>query len=181
MSYTFDITDSAVFTVLRSFIMDSLGSAVNDVVRAPVNRASMPKLNPFIIMSPLMKLQIHRPIAVVSDPATPPQSTATQNAIEYRIQLDAYGPTAGDIMMVLTTLFNAPDAFDYFAANSAQSIRPLYALDLQQNPIVDGEMEYISRWTMTVCLQYNPTLTLSPVQTASTVTAGIISVEAAYN
>lgn len=181
MSYTFDIQDSDVFTILRAFIMSALGSAVNDVVRGPVNRASMPKTNPFIIMSPLMKLEVHKPVAAVTDPAINPQNATLQSAIEYRIQLDGYGPTAGDIMMALFTLFDAPDSFDYFAANSSKAILPLYAQDIHQNPLVDGEMEYITRWTMTVCLQYNPTLTLSPTQTASTVGVNVINVEAAYN
>ncbi len=174
MAYTQDLTEYQVFTELRTFILSVLGTAVTEVVLLPANRVPMPKTYPFVTMSPLFKTQIERPTATF---------TATTETVmmptEYHIQLDAYGPTGGDIMQILFTVFNSGDAFDSFNAMTPVGIYPLYSEIPHQHPLVDEEAEYEVRWIMDVCLQYNPTLTTT-AQTASTVAVGIISVEAAY-
>ena len=179
MTFTIDTRDSDVFTVLRAFIMDALGTAVNDVIKVPANRASMPKLVPFITMAPLLKQEVHKPVVTTSAPPGT-QSSFTKTAIEFHIQLDAYGPTAGDLTSLLFGLLDSPEAFNFFASNTALAIRPLYAEAPHQAPLVDDEMQYDIRWSMRVCLQYNPILTTTPVQTASTVTVGTVNVEATY-
>ena len=171
MTYTQDLTESSVFTALRSYIGGVLGTAVTEVVLKPSNRVPMPKTYPFITMSPLFKMQIERPTVTTSSTVQ-----STMMPTEYHIQLDAYGPGAGDIMQILFTEFNSSDAYDAF---TTPGIYPLYSDMPHQHPLVDQEAEYEVRWIMDVHLQYNPTLT-NTVQTASSVTVGIINVEAAY-
>lgn len=180
MAYTLDRNDSAVFQVLGDFITSTLGGAVQSVVRGPVNRVASPSQYPYIVMSPVLKEEITRPQVTISDPATQPQTAATTMSTRYQIQVDAFGPTAGDLVQVLYAVMESGDAFDFFNAQATTGVYPLYAGAPQQAPFVDGEQQYEVRWTMDVSLQYNPTLT-SSVQTASTVTANIINVEATYH
>lgn len=180
MSYTLDVLDANVFTVLGNFIASVTGLAPGQVVRVPNNRVPMPKTYPFVTMSPVFQEMIHRPVASVSDPLVQPQSATLSQAIRYQIQVDAFGPTAGDVMQQIHGVFESPDAFDFFAGQAIQGVYPIYANSPHQAPLVDAEDEYEIRWIMDISLQYNPSLTTS-VQTASTVTVGATNVEASYH
>ena len=180
--YTLDTTDKNVFEILRSFIIDTLGTAItaDNVVRVPTNRVPSPNTYPYITLFPISKTQIAWPSTAISDPLVQPQTEGLMMPTEYQIQVDAYGPTAGDLIQLLHTVFQSPNAFDYFASQSTQGVYPILVDAPREMPFVDGEAEYELRWVMDVHLQYNPTLTTS-VQTASTVQVGIINVEAAYH
>lgn len=177
---TTDLTDNDVFTALRAFIMDTLGSQVNDVVRVPVNRVPLPKDLPFITMTPVVKELISWPNTTISDPIVQPQSQHLNAGYRYQIQVDAYGPTAGDLIQILATVMQTENAFDFFAGYSTQGVYPIYAGPPHQIPLIDSEAQYEVRWTMDFSLQYNPTVTTT-VQTASTATVDIINVEATYH
>jgi hypothetical protein len=180
MAYTQDITDDTVFTQLRAFIMDALGTAVTEVVRVPRNRTPMPKFYPFITMSPILKEKIMWPVSGVSDPAVQPQAGSLTAATRYQIQLDAFGATAGDVIQLLHTVLNGPSAFDFFNAQTPAGVYPLYADSPREASIVDEEAESVLRWIMDISLQFNPTLT-STIQTASTVVVNFVNVEASYH
>jgi len=175
-----DLTDTQVFTALRAFIIDTLGTNVKEVVRIPTNRVPLPKDLPFITMSPTLKEQIRWPDATISDPATQPQSQSLNAAYRCQIQVDAYGSTSGELIQILSTVLQSEDAFDFFASYSIQGVFPIYADTPRQLPLVDSEAQYEVRLMMDVSLQYNPTVTTT-VQTASTATVDIINVEAAYH
>ena len=179
MSYTQDLHEEDVFTVLRAFILDTLGAAVNDVIRIPNNRVPMPKTFPFITLSERMKTQIHWPIPSISDPAVQPQTNSILSGIQYEIQVDAYGPTSGDLIQMLYTVLWSPAAFDFFNSQIIVGVCPLYPDPPHQAAIVDGEAEYELRWIMPVHLQYSPTLQTT-IQTAATVTVGTITQFASF-
>lgn len=180
MTYTLTTSDTTVFTALRSFILDALGSSVTEVVRTPTNRVPLPNTFPFITMSSVMREQLAWPIVAISDPATQPQTQGLTMSTRYVIQIDIFGQTAGDLIHLLHTAFQSSTSFDFFATLIPQGVYPLYADDPLQSGFADGEREIENRWTMRVNLQYNATVTTS-VQTASSVTATIINVEAAYS
>jgi hypothetical protein len=179
MSYTQDVNEVDVYTVLKAFIVSVTGLPTNAVLRIPTNRAPMPKTYPFITMSPVLKEQIMWPVVAVADPATQPQGRTITSATRYQIQVDAYGPTGGDLIQMLFTVLQSSDAFDFFSAQTTSGVYPLYATAPHQSPLVDEEAEYEVRWIMDVSLQCNPTLTTT-VQTASTVAVTLINVEATY-
>ena len=181
MTYVQDLTETDVFIVLRTVILEILGGAASEVIRVPTNRTPMPKVLPFITMYPLMKEQIAWPhTTTVSEQSVLRNKQITQ-AIQYTIQLDVYGPTAGDIAQTLWGVFQSADAYDLFAAQTPKGVYPISAETPRQVPMIDGESEYEVRWMLTVNLQYNPTLSTT-VQTASTVTVqNVINVEATYN
>jgi hypothetical protein len=178
--YTQDLTESTVFTALGTVITQITGLPNTQVLRAPTNRVPMPNVWPFFIMSPLLKEELGRPLVTINTVGSPAIYTESILApVNYHIQLDAYGPTGGDVAQIVFSVLNSADAFALFAALATPGVYPLYASGLHEHALVNAEADYEVRWTMDVCLQYNPTLT-STVQTTSTVTVGIINVDAAY-
>lgn len=181
MSYTQDINDDVVFTQLRAFILDALGIAIqsDSVIRIPTNRTAMPKTFPYITMFPVSKEQIAWPVATVSDPSTQPQTAYLRSSTLYDIQVDAHGTGGADALQILFVLFQASNAFEFFAEQTPHGVYPIQVSAPHQAPLVDGEAQYEVRWIMDVHLQYNPTLS-STTQTMDEVTVGVINVEATY-
>lgn len=142
------ITETQVFTALRSFI---LGLVSCEVIRLPANRVAMP-LGEFIGLSPLSNIPLSTNVAahtgVVKSVLRPSQIT---------VQVDCYGASAGDRATAITTLFRDAYACEILAPSG---IQPLYATDARQMPLVDGEGQYVERWTFDCALQTNSVLTL---------------------
>lgn len=181
MSYTLDVSEDDVFTVLRAFIQSVTGSMLTNVLRAPFNRAATPKVLPYATMTTVLKEQLEFPHFTVSDPIVQPQTLASTMPTEFRVQLDFYGDsTAGDAAQIVFSAFQDPSAFDFFAAQTTQGVYPLYVDSLMQAPMVTGEDSYEMRWMMQVNLQYNPSISTT-VQTASTLAVDVVNVEATYH
>lgn len=178
MTYTLDTSDSVVFTELRAFIQNIIGVGV-EVIQVPINRVPSPSPVPFVAMSRVSREQLSWVYNTISNPATQPQTQSTTMPTMYKIQLDIYGPTAGDLAQMIHTVMQAQDAFDFFNGQATPGVYPLYSEDPHQMPLVTGEDQYELRWSMVLCIQYNPSLA-AQIQTASTVSASVISVEATY-
>lgn len=127
------------------------------VTRAQVNRVPMPKV-PNAVLTELLQVDIHLPHAIYNDV---PDKAVLSGTQRIDIQVDVYGPLAGEICNAIKTAFRTSWAYDYFP----QAIKPLYTSDGIQSPLVTGEQQYESRWTLTVSMQYNPTTTV-PQQSA---------------
>jgi hypothetical protein len=82
------------------------------------------------------------------------------------VQIDFYGAQAGEFCKTVKTAFRSEWGYNTFAAN----VKPLYTSDGIQSPLLTGEEQYESRWTLTVSMQYNPTVAV-PQQSANVVTA----------
>jgi hypothetical protein len=94
---------------------------------------------------------------------------------EYSVQVDCYGPEAGDWATAITALWRDQYGCDAMAPNS----QPLYSTDPMQMPLVNGEEAYEQRYTLTMLLQFNPLVTLAQ-QSALALAAELISVDAEY-
>ncbi|MGZ8442541.1 MAG: phage neck terminator protein [Candidatus Binatia bacterium] len=164
-----NITETNAFTALRALMLAYVDC---EVIRAPVNRAAMPK-NDFIALTP------GRMAALETNAHT---YSATQETVkrptQFTIQGDFYGARAGDRAHAVSTLFRDEIACR-FLANSGFDIQPLFASDPQQLPIVTGEEQYLERWTTLFELQMNPILTLT-IETADTLTVGVLNVDREY-
>lgn len=180
MSYTQDVNTTDVCAALRSAIISVFGSAINDVIQIPTDRAPMPKKSPYATMSDLTKTMIHWPVPATSDPSVQPQSNAITAATDYEMQICFYGAGASDMAEIFHTFMRSPDAFDFFNALTPAGVYPLYADTPYQANFVNGEAEYELRWIMNVHLQYNPTITAT-IQTASAATVLLINAEASYH
>lgn len=166
MSYPLSLTEDAIMTALRAFIL-SIMPAGFEAVQGQDNYVTMPAGSDFIIMTPAKRVQIsqtthdYTPPAIGQDAGTEEIGRSTV----LHFQLDTYGPSASDNIQVLTTLFRDDFGFQFFRQ---YGISPLFCDDGQQMPLVSGEKTYIQRWMMRGVLQTNLDVVI-PVQFAENV------------
>lgn len=149
-NYTASITVDQVIEALAAFLAPFMPGA--QIVRAQVNRVALPS-NPCAVLTELLQVDL-------SVPATDYQPLANTATIygpsRIDVQIDFYGAQAGEFCKTVKTAFRSHWGFAHFPAN----IKPLYTSDGVQSPLVTGEQQYESRWTLTASMQYNPTVTV---------------------
>jgi len=163
------ILETDVFKAMRTFILSIVDC---EVIRTQVNKVSTPKRD-FIALTPTSLI----PLETNTDTWTDTTKSVKRSA-QMSIQVDCYGLNSVDRAQTIAALFRDDYACQYFAS-SGFDMQPLYASDAQQMPITSGEDTYIERWTFECVLQINPVITV-PIQTANTLTAGLISVDRTY-
>jgi hypothetical protein len=163
------ITETDVFTVLRSYVTSLVGCPV---VRSPVNRVAMP-VGDFILLSPLsiehISLNVHTYSAT---------QTTILRPLKYTVQVDCLGTEANDRAITLSSMFRDSYTAELFAA-SGFDIAPLFTTELRQLPFVSGEDQYIERWTFDCAMQVNAVITLT-TQAANTLSTVLLEVDATY-
>lgn len=148
--YTSSITIDAVIDALADFLEPFVDSA--EIVRGQGNRVSMPP-DACVVLTEMLQVDLSVPY----ENYQPADDTATINGGErIDIQIDFYGPTAGEWCKVTKAAFRTQWGFNAFPVN----IKPLYTSDGMQSPLITGEEQYASRWTLTASLQYNPSVTV---------------------
>jgi hypothetical protein len=148
--YTASITVDQVIDALAAFLAPFVPGA--EVVRAQVNRVAMPP-NPCVILTEMMQVDL----TVPATDYQPDDGTATvYGPTRIDVQIDFYGAQASEFCKAVKTAFRSHWGFSHFPAN----IKPLYTSDGIQAPLVTGEQQYESRWTLTASLQYNPIVTV---------------------
>lgn len=149
-NYTASITIDQVIDALAAFLAPFMPGA--QIVRAQVNRVALPS-NPCAVLTELLQVDL-------SVPATDYQPLADTATIygpsRIDVQIDFYGAQAGEFCKTVKTAFRSHWGFAHFPAN----IKPLYTSDGVQSPLLTGEQQYESRWTLTASMQYNPTVTV---------------------
>ena len=167
--YTSSITVDNVIDALADFLQPFVDGA--DIVRAQVNRVPMPSL-PCVVLTELFHVDLRVPSQdydVLNDEV----DLSASNRID--IQVDFYGDSAGDYCRSVETAFRTMWGFDTFPAG----IKPLYTSDGIQSPLISGEQQYVSRWTLTVSMQYNPIVSV-PQQFADELAATTIAADVLY-
>ena len=148
--YSSSITVDQVIDALADFLAPFVPAA--EIVRAQVNRVAMPS-NPGIVLTELNQVDL----SVPNTDYQPDDGTATINgSARIDVQIDFYGEQASEFCKTVKTAFRSHWGFSHFPAN----IKPLYTSDGIQAPLVTGEQQYESRWTLTASLQYNPIITV---------------------
>lgn len=150
---TIDTVDQDVFTALRTFILSVVPSNI-EVVQAQDNGVPLP-LGDFVTMNNVGKGRMTTNINTYVDLGENPSQKLTETHIQFDIQLDFYGESAGDFSAIAMAMFRDAYATDMFPIN----IQPLYAHDPIQIPLIDGEAQYIQRWKAQAMIQYNPIIT----------------------
>ena len=167
--YTTSITVDNVIDALADFLQPFVNGA--DIVRAQVNRVSMPSL-PCVVLTELFHVDLRVP-SQNYDVLNAEADLSASNRID--IQVDFYGESAGDYCRSVETAFRTMWGFDKLPAG----IKPLYTSDGIQSPLVSGEQQYVSRWTLTVSMQYNPIVSV-PQQFADTLAATTVAADVLY-
>jgi len=167
--YTSSITVDNVIDALADFLQPFVDGA--DIIRAQVNRVPMPAL-PCVVLTELFHVDLRVPSQdydVLNDEV----DLSASNRID--VQVDFYGDSAGDYCRSVETAFRTMWGFDAFPAG----IKPLYTSDGIQSPLISGEQQYVSRWTLTVSMQYNPIVSV-PQQFADELAATTIAADVLY-
>lgn len=167
--YTSSITVDNVIDALADFLQPFVSGA--EIVRAQVNRVSMP-LPPCVELTELFHVDLRVP-SQDYDVLNGEADLSASNRVD--IQVDFYGDDAGDYCRSVETAFRTMWGFDKFPVG----IKPLYTSDGIQSPLISGEQQYVSRWTLTVSMQYNPIVSV-PQQFADTLKATTIAADVLY-
>lgn len=72
-------------------------------------------------------------------------------------QLDFYGTQAGDMVNTAVTMLRSLYACESFP----DGVEPLYCSDALQAPLITGEKQYEARWSTTLSVQYNSSVTVA--------------------
>lgn len=149
--YTSSITIDDVIDSLREFLVNFVPG---DIVRAQTNRVPMPK-PPCAILTELL----------TKDYTVPYETYDLNEDVEeinilcktrVDVQIDFYGEESGDYCRAVMNTFRSGWAWSRFPEN----IKPLSTSNGIQSPLITGEHQYGSRWTLTVSLQVNTSVTV---------------------
>lgn len=161
MPATIDLTEQAVFTALRAFVLDVLPVTGPNVVKGQQNRTPMPTGPNFVILTPTGRAQLAttaRTYVPTDDPAPAVGQRDTQRQTRLDVQIDVYGPAAAENVQIVSTLLRDMYGCDFLRPYQVQ---PLYCNDPRQLPLVTGEQQYLARWMLGATLQFNPTVSTS--------------------
>lgn len=174
MPSTVNVTESDLFTALRSFLLTVIGDSV-EVIQTQNNRVPMP-LGPFIAMTPLFITGLSTPVTSYHDPGTNPGERSDTRTTEWRVQLDFYGPNAAVQAATIAGIWRTDYAADLLKGGPLQ---PLYPGELQQTTMVNAEIQWESRWTLELRAQFIPVVT-SPQDFADQLVIGLAETATTY-
>lgn len=164
-AYGLDINDTNVYQALKSFVGIVVPNGT-PIQRGQQNRVPMPN-TPCVILTTLgtpkrigTNLDETEALLDVGE-ITGFIATVTAD-FEYRVQADFYSPDAESWAMSAELLWLDTIGFNAMP----QGMKPLFAEDRRQAPLIGGEEQFLQRWTMTFVLDYRPTWT-QPTQAAT--------------
>ena len=166
-NYISSITVDQVIDALQSFMQPFMQGGL--IVRGQTNRVALPS-SPCAVLTELFQDDLDIPYQNYDGNVG---ITTINGPTRIDIQIDFYGTSAGELCKVIKSAFRSQWAYDQFPSN----IRPLYTDQGRQAPLITGEEQYESRWTLTASMQYNPTVTL-PQQSADELSvAGTVDID----
>lgn len=177
MPATISITESDVYTALRTFLVGILADGV-EVVQAQQNGVPEPAVADYVLMNAIAAPRLGTNVDSYTDPGTNPGTRNSMQSIGYRVQLDVHGPNSADNAAMISTLFRDEYACIQFASVNP-NIQPLFCEEPKQIPFINGENQYEQRWIIDAAIEYNP-VTQTPQDFFDEATVGIVSVDAAY-
>lgn len=153
------LTESQAMEALRAFLLGILTEGT-EVVRGLDNRVPEPGGTDFVVITPILRERLSTNVSTYRDgwPGAPSVREVLQPT-RLTVQLDVHGPSGGDNVQVITTLFRDRYAADFFTASGAD-IAPLYTGEPRQMPFLNGEQQVESRWSVDCVLQMNARVTV---------------------
>jgi hypothetical protein len=157
-NYVSSIAVDDVIDALKAFLVPFIPDGANKIVRGQVNRVSQPA-DPCVVLTELLEVDLSVPRTDYQPPVAPIPAIGTatiHGPTRIDVQCDFYGEFSSDYCKAVKSAFRTLWGCSQFPAN----IQPLYTSDGVQSPMVSGEAQWQSRWTLTVSLQYNPVMTV---------------------
>lgn len=154
-----NIADSDVYKGLCAFInlIVPVGTPID---QGQQNRVPMPSVDCVILTT----IGAPTRIGTNYDQVEPAETLITAD-FEYVVQADFYSQYAESWAMSAELLWRDKNAWYGVPAG----MKPLYSEGRMQLPLLGGENQWINRWTLTLVLDYKPTLTLA-TESADTAT-----------
>jgi hypothetical protein len=170
MNYVSSITVDQVIVALANFLQPFVNPS--EIIRAQTNRVPMPP-DPCVVLTELLQVDIETPQSIYNTV----DAVNFVNPKKIDIQIDFYGDGSGDRCAAIKTVFRTAYAADQFP----DGIKPLFCSDGIQSPLITGEQQWESRWTLTATLQYNPETSV-PQEFANELTTNLlVDVDATYS
>lgn len=170
MSLTVSPTQLDIYTAVQAFIMGILPLDLAHVIQLDDNRDAMP-LGPFVGM----RLVVDRRLRTNVNSWDANENQTYEMGMQAEMQLDVYGPLAGDWSVIVSTLWRD----DYACLALAPNCQPLHADEGTRAPLVNGEEQYELRYIVRAQLQYNPVVS-TVVQSATVAEITPINVDVTY-
>lgn len=174
MAVTISITDTDIFTALRTFILACVPSGL-EVVKGQDNGVPMPSGN-FCTMTAISNGRIEWNVTTYTDPVNTLGTSNQMTPSEFVAQLDFYGSNSAQNSKIVESISRSDFGMSQF---TNANIKPLYASEPQQIPLINGEEQYEQRWKVDFHLQYNPVVQTSQ-DFAGTLSVSTVNVERAY-
>ncbi len=143
-----------LFIGLRAFVLSLLPDI--EVIQGLGNGVPTPE-GEFVCLTAGAQKRLRTNVATYTVPPSGTGEKHIEQGTQYSIQVDVYGPNAGDQATTLSTAFLDSYACDLLAPYSCQ---PLYAEDPTQSVLINGEENYEQRWMFNAVLQFNPVVTV---------------------
>jgi len=174
---TIDLTEVQIGTALRSFLLSILPSL--QVLKTQVNMVTPPpEGTDFIYWTPLGSNRLATNVETWDVTTQTPTVLNHTDSEQLDVQLDIYGPNAGDNCRLIKALFRSGYAYDYFQGLDLP-LTPLYGDEGVQMPMINGEQQYENRWKLTVSFEGDFTISTTQ-QFADTLSVGLIDVDSTY-
>lgn len=153
-----NLSESAVMTTLRSFLLSILPTGV-EVVRGQVNRVPSPASPDYVVLTPLLKERLATNVDEYQDDAIASVRHTTQSLM-LTVQADVHGDNSADNADVISTLFRDDAAVSFFGAQGTD-VSPLYTSEPRQIPFINGEQQVETRWVIDLAIECDPTIDLA--------------------
>ena len=159
MSVSINVTIDNIMDAIGVFIQQFAPLA--QIVRGQQNRVALPT-DPTVVLTELMSVDLETSSHFMDNIN---QQVTIFTPCRIDIQVDFYGSVSGDYCRMLKNAFRSSYAVDQFnsytAENNLGTIVPLYCSDGLQHPLITAEDQSETRWTLTISLQYNPTVEIA--------------------
>lgn len=127
------------------------------IVRAQANRVPQPPA-PCIVLTEINRVSLST-TRVTNSVAAQVMSSEHVMPARLDIQMDFYDGQAAEMCTIAQTMLRSAYAVE--SDTWPAGITPLYCNEGLQSPLITGEQQYESRWTLTVSLQYNAPVTVT--------------------
>jgi hypothetical protein len=162
------ITNRDVSVALRGYLLSLFPDS--QVFQSQENFVPEPNSD-FILMTDSMVSRL----ATNSTTGTVDSETQTAR-LEIVMQLDIYGQNGADHAAVIVATMRG----DYAYANFPDDVKPLYATDPVQIPIINAEGNFEQRWSIDIHMQYNPEFTAEQETTSTASINQLIAADVIY-
>lgn len=169
------MTVDQAIVALATFLQP-LMPAGTQIVRAQANRVPQPE-PPCIVLTEINRVSLST-TRVTDTVAAQVMSSAHTMPARLDIQMDFYDGQAAEMCTIAQTMLRSG-----YATSSAAwpaGVKPLYCNEGLQSPLITGEQQYESRWTLTASLQYNAPVPVTREYFDTVGTVGVIPADVVY-